>query len=135
MAIRFADVFMHELIHMRQFRSRNFKAIPGYQSKAELARDRKEQNYYGDRDEMGAYAFNTACELLDRFGYNPTRIIRYLDGFECSRHKNSWWYQYMKTFDWNHNHPIIRRMRNLVLRQLENAYLGKPFKTTDHLTY
>ena len=135
MAIRFADVLMHEMIHMRQFRSRRFKAIPGYHSTAELAKERKEQQYYGDRDEMGAYAFNIACEMLDRFGYEPRSIAQYMDGFECNKHKNSWWYTYMKTFDWNHNHTIIRRMRNLVLRQLENAYLGKPFKTSDHLTY
>ena len=45
MAVRFADVIMHELIHQRQFRSRNFKSIPGYQSKAEYAKERKEQNY------------------------------------------------------------------------------------------
>jgi len=135
MSMRFADVMLHEMVHMRQFRSRNFKSIPGYQSTAELAKERKEQNYYGDRDEMGAFAFNTACELIDRFGYNPTQISHYMDSFECRRHKNSWWYQYLKTFDWNHDHPIIRRMKNLIMRQLENAYIGKPFKTTNHLTY
>ena len=68
MAVRFADVMLHEIIHQRQFRSRNFKNIPGYQSTAEYAKERKKQEYYGDRDEMGAHAFNCACELFDRFG-------------------------------------------------------------------
>ena len=135
MAIRFADVMLHEIIHMRQFRSRNFKNIPGYQSTAEYAKERKKQEYYGDRDEMGAHAFNTACELLDRFGYDPTTIGQYLDSNQCRKHKNSTWNDYLKAFDWNHDHPIIRRMRNLIMRNLENAYYGKPFKTTNHLTY
>ena len=135
MAVRFADVMCHEMIHMRQFRARNFKDIPGYQSTAEYAKDRKKQEYYGDRDEMGAHAFNTACELLDRFGYEPTTIARYLDSDECRRHKTSTWCDYLKVFNWNHNHQIIRRMRNLIMCNLENAYYGKPFKTTNHLTY
>jgi len=135
MSIRFADVMLHEMIHMRQFRARNFKNIPGYQSTAELAKDRKEQEYYGDTDEMGAFAFNTACELLDRFGYYPNIIGKYMDSNECKRHKNTWWYNYLKTFNWNHNHPIIVRMKRKILTQLENAYLGKPFKTNNHLTY
>ena len=135
MAIRFADVVCHEIIHMRQFRARNFKNIPGYQSTALLTKERKKQEYYGDTDEMGAHAFNTACELLDRFGYDPHIIGKYLDSNQCRRHKNSTWSDYLKTFDWNHNHPIIRRMKNLILRNLANAYEGKPFRTSFYLTY
>lgn len=135
MSRRFADIIMHEMIHMRQFRSRNFKMIPGYQSTAEYASDRKKQEYFGDRDEMGAFAFNTACEMIDRFGYDPTTIKRYMDSNGATRHRNSWWYDYLKAFEFNHNHNIIRRMKKKVLRQLENAYYGKPFRTTNHLTY
>ena len=135
MAVRFADVMLHEIVHMRQFRARNFKDIPGYKSTAEYTKERKQQEYYGDRDEMGAHAFNTACELLDRFGYDITTIGQYLDSNESKKHKNSTWSCYLKTFDYNHDHTIIRRMKNLIMRQLENAYYGKPFKTTNHLTY
>lgn len=135
MAIRFADVVLHELVHQRQFRSRNFKNIPGYQSTAEYAKERKQQEYYGDLDEMGAHAFNCACELIDRFGYDTCAIVQYLDSNQCRRHKNSTWNDYLKAFDFNHDHSIIRRMKKKVLRQLENAYSGKPFKTTNYLTY
>jgi len=135
MAFRFADVVLHEVVHMRQFRARNFKTIPGYQSTAELNKTRKEQEYYGDTDEMGAHAFNTACELIDRFGYDPNNIGKYLDSDICRRHKNSTWNSYLKAFNYNHNHPIIRRMKNLILRNLENAYEGKPFRTNLWLTY
>jgi hypothetical protein len=135
MAVRFADVVLHEVVHMRQFRARNFKNIPGYQSTAELAKERKQQEYYGDRDEMGAHAFNAACEMIDRFGYDPATIGHYMDSNESKRHKNSTWCYYLKTFNWDHNHPIVCRMRNLIMRNLENAANGKPFKTTNHLTY
>jgi hypothetical protein len=135
MAIRFADIILHEIVHMRQFRARKFKNIPGYQSTAELNKDRKKQEYYGDRDEMGAHAFNAACELIDRFGYNPYVISQYLNSNNCRRHKNSTWCDYLKTFEWDHSHPIIFRMRNLIMRNLSNAYEGKPFKTNFYLTY
>lgn len=135
LAVRFADTMLHEIIHMRQYRARNFKDIPGYQSTAASAKSRKSQEYYGDRDEMGAFAFNLACELVDRFGYNPTEIKQFLDSNKAKRLKNCWWHSYLKTFDWNHNHKIIRRMKQKVMRQLENAHHGKPFKTSDWLTY
>ena len=135
MSIRFADVLLHEVIHMRQFRARNFKSIPGYQSTVELAKDRKQQEYLGDRDEMGAFAFNIACEMVDRFGYDVTTIKRYMDTNGARKHKNSWWYTYLKAFNFDHEHKIIRRMKKKIMLQLENAYIGKPFKTTDWLTY
>jgi len=40
----FADTMLHEIIHMRQFRARKFKSIPGYQSTASRGRDRRNQN-------------------------------------------------------------------------------------------
>ena len=135
MSRRFAHIILHEMVHMRQFRARNFKSLPGYQSTAELTTERRAQEYFGDRDEMGAFAFNIACELIDRFGYEPTAIKHYLDTNQVRRHKNSWWYNYLVTFNWNHNHKIIRRMKRKIMTQLENAYYGKPFKTTDWLTY
>lgn len=127
---RITDVVLHELIHMRQFRARNFKSIPNYQSTAEFSEDKKQQEYFGDTDEMGAFSFNIACELIDRFGYCPSIIKQYLDSNGASRHKNSWWYSYLNYFDWNHNHKIIRRMKRKIMKHLDNAYIGKPYKTT-----
>ena len=70
----FADTVLHEIIHTRQYRARNFKDIPGYESTAYYAKDRREQEYYGHRDEMGAHSFNLAQELIDKFGVDPTAI-------------------------------------------------------------
>lgn len=131
----FADTVLHEIIHTRQYRARNFKNIPGYESTAYYAKDRKEQEYYGDTDEMGAHSFNIACELYKRFGDNFGDAKRYLDSNNYRRHKRSGWHRYMKTFDYDHHHKIIKIMKRKILNQLPYAQYGKPFKTSNYLTY
>lgn len=131
----FADTMLHEIIHIRQYRTRSFKDIPGYESTAYYARDRREQEYYGHKDEMGAFSFNIACELYDKFGEDFDAAKHYLDTNLAKRAKKSGWHKYMKTFDWNHNHPVIRAMKKKIIRNLPYAQIGKPFKTPDHLTY
>ena len=131
----FADTVLHEIIHMRQYRSRRFKSIPGYESTAYYHKQRVDQEYYGHRDEMGAFSFNIACEMIGRFGYNPRAIKQYMDSMQPKRHKKTTYSKYLAAFDWNHNHPKIRQMKQKILKQIEYAYIGKPFKTTTHLTY
>lgn len=131
----FADTLLHEIIHMRQFRARNFKDIPGYQSTAERAKQRKDQSYFGDKDELGAYAFNIACELYDRFGTDFDAAKKYLDSNQVKRHKRTSLYRYMKVFDWNHSHPVIKSLKSKITRNLPYAQIGKPFRTTNYLTF
>lgn len=131
----FADTMLHEIIHARQYRSRNFKAIPGYESTAYYARDRKKQEYYGDRDEMGAFAFNIACDLYDRFGDDFRSAAKYLDTNLYRRHTRTTFFKYMETFGHNHKHPIIKQIKRKAVAQLPNALLGKPFRTNNYLTY
>jgi hypothetical protein len=131
----FADTVLHEIIHMRQYRSRNFKSIPGYESTAYYHKQRVDQEYYGDRDEMGAFSFNIACEMLDRFGYDPREIMKYMDSMRAKRHKKTTYFKMLSAFDWNHDHIKIKQMKRKILKQLEYAAIGKPFKTTNYLTY
>ena len=130
----FADTILHEMIHMRQYRSRNFKDIPGYESTAYYHKQRMDQEYYGHRDEMGAFSFNIACEMIDRFGYRPGAICYYMDTL-TSRTKKGTFTKFLATFDWDHDHVKVQQMKQKVLRQLEYAAIGRPFKTTTHLTY
>jgi hypothetical protein len=130
----FADTVLHEVIHMRQYRSRNFKDIPGYESTAYYHKQRVDQEYYGHRDEMGAFSFNIACDMLDRFGYDPVAIKKYMDTIP-KRHKKGTYAKFLSTFDGDHDHVKVRQMKQKVLRQLEYAAIGRPFKTTTHLTY
>jgi len=131
----FADTILHEIIHVRQYRARNFKGIPGFESTAYYAKDRAWQEYYGHRDEMGAHAFNIAQDMLDKFGWDPKAIRDYLDTPVPKRVRPSGWGRFMKSFEYDQYHPKVRQMKHKVMTQLENAYCGKPFKTTNHLTY
>jgi hypothetical protein len=131
----FADTVLHEIIHMRQYRTRNWKNIPGYYSSAQLAKQRKDQNYYGHPDEIGAFAFNIACELYDQFGSNYQASKRYLDSSQSFRNKRSCYYRYLRTFDMDQNHKVLKRLKKKIIFYLPYAKFGKPFKTTDHLTY
>jgi len=131
----FADTILHEVIHMRQYRSRNFKSIPGYESTAYYHKQRVDQEYYGDRDEMGAFSFNIACDMIDRFGNDRRAIQKYMDSMQAKRHKKTTYHRYLAAFDWNHNHKIVHRMKKKILHQLDYAAAGKPFKTTNYLTY
>lgn len=136
LCLLFADTMLHEIVHCRQYRSRNFKAIPGYESTAYYAKDRKEQEYYGDTDEIGAFSFNIACELIDRFGDNFSAAAKYLDSNQYRRHKRTSFYKYMKAFDFDHNHQVIKRIKKKAIYNLPNAYhYGKPFRTNNYLTY
>jgi len=131
----FADTILHEMIHMRQYRSRNFKCIPGYESTAHYHKQRIDQEYYGHRDEMGAFSFNIACDMLDRFGYDAVEIRRYMDSMQAKRHKSTSYYKFLNAFDWDHDHIKVRQMKQKILKQLEYSAIGRPFKTTTHLTY
>ena len=131
----FADTVLHEIIHTRQYRARNFKDIPGYESTAYYAKDRREQEYYGHRDEMGAHSFNLAQELIDKFGFETSDIKEYLDSPVPKRVRPNSWGRFMKAFEYDHSHPKVVQMKRKIMTQLENAYSGKPFKTTNHLTY
>lgn len=135
MCMLFADTVLHEIIHLRQYRTRQFKAIPGYESTAYYARDRKEQEYYGHPDEMGAFSFNIACELYNRFGDDFDSAKQYLDSNQAKRSKKTTYHKILKAFDWDHTHPVIRSLKKKIIRNLPYAQIGKPFKTDKHLTY
>ncbi len=126
-----ADTILHEMMHMRQYRRRQFKSLPEYQSRAEKSELREEQAYLGSSDEIDAYSFNIACELYSRFNKNQSKIKRYLNkNLKNHKFKNSWRI-YLKAFEYNHNHPIIKRLKKKVIRYLPMAELGKPYRTGD----
>ena len=129
----FADSILHEIIHMRQYRTRKFKNLPGYESTALLAKTRRNQNYYGHPDEIGAYSFNIACELYEKFGNDRRAVKKYLDGNQGLRTKRSTYLSYLRTFDTNHS--VLKRLKKKVLYYLPYAEIGKPFKSPDYLTY
>ena len=73
--------------------------------------------------------------MIDKFGYDPKAIKRYMDSMQAKRHKRTTYSKFLSAFDWNHDHARVQQMKHKILRQLEYAQIGKPFKTTTHLTY
>jgi len=125
-----ADTILHEIMHMRQYRRRKFKFLPDYASTAEKSSQRQEQSYLGNSDEIDAYSFNIACDLMDRFKNNEKQVAHYLRETQKLR-RSSGWKMYLTAFDFNHNHPIIRRLKKKIIKYLPNAKLGKPYKSKD----
>jgi hypothetical protein len=130
--VRIADVLLHEIIHMHQARKRKFKPLPGYSSQAESTKQRVEQEYLGDNDEIDAYAFNMACELNEKFSGNMRDIVNYLNEEQKGLHRNyDTWRTYLKAFDWDQNHKIIRRIKKRSIYYLSRSQCIKPFQSKD----
>jgi hypothetical protein len=124
-----ADTILHEVIHMRQFRRRDFKDLPDYPSTARRASKREEQSYLGNSDEIDAYGFNIACDLMDRYQQNTNDVVKHLNlDQRAKRLKCDEWYMYLKAFDHDHDHPVIKKVKKKVLQYLPNAILGKPYR-------
>jgi hypothetical protein len=131
----FADTILHELIHMRQYRRRKFKILPDYASTADKASQREEQRYLGCTDEIDAYGFNIACELISKFKSNKIKIEDYLnEDQKGKRRKTNSWRMYLKAFDYDHQHPIIKRLKKKVIRYIPYAEIGKPYRNKDWIS-
>jgi hypothetical protein len=135
MCVVIADTILHEVIHMRQFRRREFKDLPDYPSTARRTSKREEQSYLGNSDEIDAYGFNIACELLDRYK-DPKSVAKHLNiDQKNKRVRYDEWFMYLKAFDHDHNHPIIKKVKKKVLQYLPNAVIGKPYRNKDWICY
>ena len=117
---------------MRQARKRNFKNLPGYSSQAESTKQRQEQEYLGDNDEIDAYAFNMACELDEKFHGDMKKIVSYFD--EPQKGKRRYydtWRMYLKAFNWDSDHKICRRLKKRSIYYLSRSQISKPFQCKD----
>ena len=122
----FADTMLHEIIHMRQYRGRYHEANHSYPSQVKNKKKRDEQSYLGNLDEIEAYAFNIACELLRRYNGNQQRAIEHLDlGYRRIKDNYS---KYLKTFDKNQNHQVIIKLKKMIIFFIPRAAnIKKPY--------
>jgi hypothetical protein len=130
-----ADTTLHEIIHMRQYRRRKFKLLPDYASTAAKTSQRQVQTYFGHSDEIDAYSFNIACDLMSKFKNNQKKVIEYLSKKKLQKRDWNNLKSYLAAFDNNHNHPIIKRLKKKIVRYLPNAEIGKPYKSKDWINY
>jgi len=130
-----ADTILHEIIHMSQFRKKNFLVCPEYRSCARRVKIRVAQEYLGKFDEIDAYAFNIIDELADRFGPIPSKIIAYINSDQrYRRQRNNSWLMYIRAFEHDHNHPVIRRLKKRVVKYLNRIHAGRPYDVNPWLT-
>ena len=130
-----ADTILHEIVHMRQYRRRNFSSRPNYISNASTEQKKTDQSYMGNYDEIDAYGFNIACELHSHFNTNISEITKYLNQTNKNAKKSFTWKWYLKTFDYDHNHPVIRKLKTKIIKYIPSAKLGKPYKNNSYLWY
>jgi len=111
------SILGHEFIHMHQFRRRNFNWPMTYKSSSKSLVKKEVQEYYGDSDEIDAYAFMAAASLIS---YDVMRNKTY------SRHKlfkNRVYKTYTRVFD--KKDPVVLKFEKLTLRyykKLEQQY-------------
>lgn len=124
----FADTILHELIHMRQYRRRGFETVNGYSSVSKNIELHAEQNYLGCPDEIDAFSFNIACELMGRFKNDAHKVIEYLnENHHSPRRSYNCWQMYLTAFEFNHEHAILKKVKKTVIRYLPHAAKGRPY--------
>lgn len=111
-AILIADTILHEVIHMRQYRSAHYKLEdnPTLFSKIELQ----------------AYAFNIGCELLDNVGRK--NIIKIIEKNQLSKFSQTW-NMYLELCKYNYTHVILKKLKRYVEYNISLAETGFPFKS------
>jgi hypothetical protein len=69
---------------------------------------------------------------MDKFNNDTKAVTGYLNENQkrLKRKPNSW-RMYLKAFDHDHNHPIIKRVKTKVMRYLPHALAGRPYRNKD----
>lgn len=116
-ARKIADTLSHEVIHMKQYRARDFLEV----EKIEYTEfeDEEEENrwYLSSPDEINAYAYNIANELLDK---NSLPVVmeklEKLKEIKIEDSVNLW--AYVHAFEQNTDHPVLRKLIKQVYKSL-----------------
>lgn len=114
--VDFASILGHEFVHLNQFRRRNFNWCRRYKSYAIRPVLKERQEYYGDADELDAYAFMAAAEMAVE-SFRPTKKLAY------PVEKTSLYRTYVHTFD--KDDPVVLKfslLANKYYKRLERQY-------------
>ena len=109
---RLADSLAHELIHMRQARSRDFLFVEN-QARRHIQMD-ENLVYLSDPDEIEAYAHNIATELQEH--PNPLSKIHNPVAVSVNDSINLW--AYVQAFSKDITHPVVKKLLKKVYKNL-----------------
>lgn len=119
LCIDLASTLGHEFVHLQQFRNRNYSWTRPYKSSNGNLKLKEAEEYYGDSDEIGAYAFMAAAELiLNRYSGSILQIE------DTNVYKT-----YTNFF--NESDPVIVKLSkliNLYNKRLEKQYYATNFE-------
>lgn len=120
LCIDLASILGHEFVHLNQFRKRQFEWPQAYKSLSPDRQKQEIQNYYGDSDEIGAYAFMAAAEVcLNKFSYQT----------KADATKTNLYKTYRKIF--SKDDPVVLKFLKLTeqyTKRLEKQYHATTFR-------
>jgi hypothetical protein len=106
---RLCDSISHEQIHQRQCRSRYWEDFYDVDTDDTVA-------YLSNKDEIDAYSYNIANELLDSLDYQKVLTLLQEPSTISIEHSVNLW-TYLETFK-DTNHPVIKRLLKKVIKHL-----------------
>jgi hypothetical protein len=72
---------------------------------------------------------------MDKFKGDEQQVIKYLSEDQKGlRRRHNSWRMYLKAFNHEHDHPIIKRVKKKVMRYVPYAELGKPYRGKDWIS-
>lgn len=116
---KIADTLSHEVIHMSQFRARDFLEVERIEYSADTEEDEEEDErwYLSSPDEINAYAYNIANELLEKHDLPIVlQKLNKLKDISIEDSLNLW--AYVNAFEKNTNHPVLKRLIKKVYKSL-----------------
>jgi hypothetical protein len=117
-----ADSIIHELIHMKQSRSRDFLEVDDMAYTMVEDEVLENQLYLGSRDEIYAYGYNIAQELLDTGDLQTSlKKLEHVSTIKMEDSINLW--AYVNTFAKDVDHPVLRRLIKRIYKSLHE--IGK----------
>ena len=125
---RILDALEHEMIHMRQYRSRDFVKQRKYKTKSSEPDVKRAKEYLGNDDEIEAFAKNIAAELVRNTGSKDkaTDLLRSVNTSAGLKDEMGYLLSpnllgYMAVWGFNTKHPVIRKL-------LKKVYFSAPAK-------
>lgn len=119
---RCADSIIHEMIHMKQSRSRDFLEVDDMAYTMVEDEVLENQLYLGSRDEIYAYGYNIAQELLDTGDLQTSlKKLEQISTIKMEDSVNLW--AYVNTFAKDIDHPVLRRLIKRIYKSLHE--IGK----------
>tara|TARA_X000000950_G_C13915632_1_gene660864 strand:- start:1316 stop:2020 length:705 start_codon:yes stop_codon:yes gene_type:complete len=124
---RVLDALEHEMIHMRQYRSRSFVRQRDYKTKDKEPDVKRAKEYLGNDDEIEAFAKNISAELL-RKRDKQTAIDLLRKVTQTAGLKDELGYLlspnllgYLAVWGFNTKHPVIKKLLKKVYNNIENS--------------